>query len=61
MSSLTIDDLKNFRKLATGERQIVRTSHGDWVGVYSALAMCLDHIADAGKKVREDSHDADHA
>lgn len=50
---MTIDDLKNFRKLATKERDIVRTSYGDWVGVYSALALCLDHIVDANKKVKE--------
>ena len=51
--SLTVDDIKNFRKLATKERDIVRTSYGDWVGVYSALALCLDHIVDANKKVKE--------
>ena len=60
MATLTGEDIKNFRKLATKERDIVRTSYGDWVGVYSALALCLDHIADAGKKVKE-SHHADHA
>lgn len=53
MSTLTTDDLKNFRKLATKEADIVRTSYGDWVGVYSALAICLDHIGDANKKVNE--------
>jgi hypothetical protein len=57
MTSFKNRDIEQFRKLATKERDLVRTSHGDWVGVYSALAMCLDHIADAGKKVREDSHD----
>jgi hypothetical protein len=51
--SVTTDDLKNFRKLATKERDIVRTSYGDWVGAYSALAICLDHIVDANKKVKE--------
>lgn len=59
MSTLTDRDIEQFRKLATKERDIVRTSYGDWVGVYSALAMCLDHIVDANKKVS--THDADHA
>lgn len=53
MSMLTLDDITQFRKLATKDRDLVRTSYGDWVGVYSALAMCLDHIADTGKKVKE--------
>ncbi len=45
------DDLAEFRKLATKDRDIVRASDGGWIGVYSALAMCLDHIGDVTKKV----------
>ena len=56
MTQLTDRDIEQFRKLAAKERDIARTSHGDWVGVYSALAMCLDHIADAGKKVNHADH-----
>lgn len=61
MSMLTIDDLTQFRKLATKKRNRVRTSCGELVEVYSALEMCLDHIADANTMVKEDNYDPDHA
>ena len=51
MSELTELDISQFRKLATKERDIVRAHDGGWVGIYSALAMCLDHIVDTNKKV----------
>ena len=53
MSTLTQGDIYQFRKLALKERDMVRTSYGDWVGVYSALALCLDHIVDANTKAKE--------
>lgn len=53
MSELTSEDIAQFRKLATKERDIVKASECGWVGVYSALAMSLDRIAQLEAEVKE--------
>ena len=53
MSVLSSEDLAQFRKLATKERDIVKASEGGWVGVYSALAMSLDRIAELEARLIE--------